>query len=152
MDSRDFDSESEIPLLPIIPERSDNDEVENLNKTSCQICPFCQSQDFDRHNCEKYEKALYQKYCTLCQRNVHEGFMNIHLEFDCKITNFFGIKMPQPYIEPEISTDSPMIQEVYSLEEDKTTGTYDALLSVIVRWIMEFRTSGYKLISILSIK
>ena len=46
----------------------------------------------------------------------------MHLEFDCKITNFFGIKMPQPYIEPEILTDSPTIQEVYSLEEDKSTG------------------------------
>ena len=46
----------------------------------------------------------------------------MHLEFDCKITNFFGIKMPQPYIEPEMLTDSPTIQEVYSLEEDKSTG------------------------------
>ena len=116
----DFDSE--IPLLPIIPERSHQDEVENLNKTSCQICPFCQSRDFDRHNCEKYEKALHQTYCTLCRKNVHEGFMKIHLEFDCKITNFFGIKMPQPYIEPEILTDSPMIQEIYSLEDTNTTG------------------------------
>ena len=48
--------------------------------------------------------------------------MKIHLEFDCNITKFFGIKMPQPYIEPEILTDSPMIQEVYSLGEDKSTG------------------------------
>ena len=48
--------------------------------------------------------------------------MKIHLEIDCKITNFFGIKMPQPYIEPEILTDSPMIQEVYSLGEDTSTG------------------------------
>ena len=108
---------SEIPLLSIIPDRSDH---ENFNKKSGQICPFCQSQDFDNHNCEMYEKALSQQYCTLCQVKVHKGFMKKHLELDCKITNFFGIQIPQPYIEPEILTHSQiMIQDVYSLGKSK---------------------------------
>ena len=115
-----LDSFSEVPLLSIIPDRSDH-EHENFNKKSGQICPFCQSQDFDNHNCEMYEKALSQQYCTLCQEKVHKGFMKKHLELDCKITKFFGIKIPQPYIEPEILNHSRiMIQDVYSL--GKSTG------------------------------
>ena len=121
-----LDSFSEVPLLSIIPDRSDH-EHENFNNKSGQICPFCQSQDFDNHNCEMYEKALSQQYCTLCQVKVHEGlrgregFMKLHIELECKVTKFFGIQIPQPYIEPEVSTYSRiMIQDVYSL--GKSTG------------------------------
>ena len=115
-----LDSFSEVPLLSIIPDRSDH-EHENLSNKSGQICPFCQSQDFDNHNCEMYEKALSQQYCTLCQVKVHKGFMKSHLEHDCKVAKFFGIQIPQPYIEPEVSTYSRiMIQDVYSLE--RSTG------------------------------
>ena len=111
---------SEVPILSIIPDRSDH-EHENFNKKSGQICPFCQSQDFDNHNCEMYEKALNQQYCTLCQVKVHEGFMKLHIEVECKVTKFFGIQIPQLYIEPEVSTYSRiMIQDVYSL--GKSTG------------------------------
>ena len=105
-----LESFPEVPLLSIIPDRSDH---ENFSNKSGQICPFCQSQDFDNHNCEMYEKALSQQHCTLCQVNVEEGFMKIHLELDCKITKFFGIQIPKPYIEPEVSTYSGiMIQDV----------------------------------------
>ena len=115
-----LESFPEVPLLSIIPDRSDH-KCENFRNKSGQICPFCQSQDFDNHNCEMYEKALSQSYCTLCQLKVEEGFMKIHLELDCKIIKFFGIQIPQPYIEPEVSTYSGiMIQDVYSL--GKSTG------------------------------
>ena len=68
-----------------------------------------------------YEKALNQQYCTLCQVKVQEGFMKLHIEVECKVTKFFGIQIPQHYIEPEVSTYSRiMIQDVYSL--GKSTG------------------------------
>ena len=133
-----LESFPEVPLLSIIPDRSDH---ENLNNKSGQICPFCQSQDFDNHNCEMYEKALSQQHCTLCQVNVEEGFMKIHLELDCKITKFFGIQIPKPYIEPEVSTYSGiMIQDVYSL--GKSTGKLhctlwtDHLIGYPLGWVI----------------
>ena len=61
------------------------------------VCPFCkkkqQNQDLWSHaqSCTKYDEALTQEICPLCQLRV-EGTMTLHF-FDCKVSRKYFRQM-----------------------------------------------------------